>query len=120
MSHTIRVLYRQPDTMALWGIPYALRPGQSPRDLWEGRKIPDTIAAARGWYGRTISSPGPRADWVWLGQPGWYGTLSPEMIEATKLFLESLRGLAQIPEDPAEWVDLGFHAYPLDTQRVHC
>lgn len=106
---TIRVLWRQPDSMTLWGIPHAMREGQSPRDLWEGRRIPDTLAAARGWHGATMRVPGPREDWIYLGEPGWYGNRTAEQIGAIERFKLTIdRGT--IPSGPCEWIDLGFNA----------
>ena len=103
---TIRVLYRAPDTLALYGIPYYMRPGQSPRHLWESNSIPDTIATAQGWYGRTISSPGPRADWIWLGSPGWWGHLSEAEQKTIAAWLAPLRALDVIPSGPCEWSEI--------------
>jgi hypothetical protein len=103
---TIRVLWRQPDLMSLWGIPYAMRPGQSPRQLWESRKMPDTAAQAAGYYGRTISDPGPREGWIWLGQPGWWGRYDKATQDAITAFLEPLRAAGVVPTGPAEWSDV--------------
>jgi len=102
----IVVLWRQPDTMALWGIPYDMRPGQSPRDLYEGRKVPDTLAAARGWYGRTIPSPGPREGWIWLGSPGWWGNLDQRSQDTISSWLDGVTAgnRLDLPQGPAEWI----------------
>lgn len=48
---TVRVLWCEPETLRLWGIPYDLRPGQQPRDLWR---------ESAAWRG------GARADWIQL------------------------------------------------------
>lgn len=75
----VRALYREDETGSLWGIPYVPRPGQSPRDI------------DRGW----------RGDWFWLGQPGWYGEMTREEIEAAKAFLLEYRD--EIPRDCHDW-----------------
>jgi len=63
---SIRVLYRQDDTMTLWGIPYGMRPGQSPRDLQRA---------------------GNAGGWIYLGGPGWWGTLDADSIVRIKIWL---------------------------------
>lgn len=84
---TMRVLFRAPDTLALYGIPYTLRKGQAPRDLWCSRV-----------NGR---DPGPWPYWQFLGQPGWWGTLLQPEIEAIEAWLALRRD--EIPQEPYEW-----------------
>lgn len=80
----VRVLFRQSDLMSLWGIPYEMRPGgQQPRDIDER------------W----------RDDWIWLGQPGWFGSMSADEIATTKEFLA--KHTDEIPRGPNEWTTLG-------------
>jgi len=88
---TIRVLYRQSDTMSLWGIPYRMRAdvGQQPRDI----------------------DPARRKDWVWLGSPGWWGSMTRAEQAAVAAFLATLPKDA-IPEYPNEWIDLADWAKP--------
>ena len=74
---SICILYREPDTLSLWGIPYDMRPGQQPADIAD------------------------RAGWVWLGSPGWYGSMSPGEIEVVRAFRD--RWLSAIPGGPNEW-----------------
>jgi hypothetical protein len=76
---TIKALFRQPDTLALWGIPHELRPGQSPKDL----------------HARY------RSDWIFLGYPGWYGNMPESRIVEIKQFLATQRD--NIPMNPYEW-----------------
>lgn len=83
----IKVLWRQPDTLSLWGIPYDMRPGQSPYDLWRSTTIADTAAAACGRYGYRITTPGPRPGWLWLGRPGWWGGITGNEQDTLKLWL---------------------------------
>jgi hypothetical protein len=103
---TIRVLWRRDDTMELWGIPYNMRPEQSPRDLYMGRRIPDTLALARGYYGATIKAPGVREDWIYLGAPGWWGHLSDIEQQTIQAFLAPLRAAGVVPEGPCEWAPI--------------
>lgn len=103
---TIRVLWRRADTMELWGIPYDMRPGQSPRDLYMGRRIPDTLAQARGYHGATIKEPGVREDWIYLGAPGWWGHLTAEEQRTVEAFLAPLRALGLVPGGPYEWAPI--------------
>lgn len=98
---TVRVLYRRSDTLTLYGIPYAMRPGQSPRDIYRAGR--DAKPPAPGWYG--TPSRDYTAEWVYLGEPGWWGSLSRERIAEVKAWLEGLPQGA-IPEWPEEWTDL--------------
>ena len=97
---SIRVLYRQPDTLSLWGIPYDLRPGQSPRDLWNAPR-PDVLARAAGRSGALMYAPGPLDDWIWLGCPGWWGNISRDDQQQIATWLEKLGDL--VPDNPCEW-----------------
>jgi len=83
---TIRVLFRAPDALTLWGIPYDLRPGQAPIHLWKS----EHSSARRGW--------------IYLGEPGWYGSLSRERIDQIKAFLAEHKDL--VPGNPYEWTVL--------------
>ena len=101
---TIQVLFRQPDTLSLWGIPYQMRPGQSPKDIWQGRTISDTLKTAQGWYGAMLPDPGPGKDWIWLGCPGWWGTMDAEKQAAVTAFLAQHKDA--IPGGPNEFCNL--------------
>lgn len=56
---SIKILYRDRN-LSLWGIPYLLRPGQSPRHLQE----PD----GRTMFEREERGAKNTHDWIWLGQ----------------------------------------------------
>lgn len=91
---TIVVLWRQPDTLALWGIPYAMREGQSPGDLWRAReahKVPRP-----GHYG---SQRIDLSDWICLGWPGWWGSIPREEQAEIKTWLDG----REVPQNPCEW-----------------
>lgn len=103
---TVRVLWRQPDLMTLWGLPYEMRVGQSPYDLWKSTTTEDTVRSASGWHGARLPAPGPRPGWLWLGQPGWWGHLTPEERAAIEDFLAPLRAADLIPSGPCEWTAL--------------
>ena len=83
---SIRVLWRQSDTMALWGIPYGMRTevGQSPRHLWDANNT---------------------KDWVWLGCPGWFYTMTKPEITLVREYLETIGDM--VPEWPCEWSEIG-------------
>lgn len=102
-----RVLWRQPDTLALWAIPYEMRPGQQPYDLWKSTTIEDTLARARGIIGATLPTPGPRDGWIWLGTPGWWGHLTGGQRWVIEAFLEPLREQGLVPLGPCEWTKIG-------------
>ena len=105
----IVILFRQPDTLSLWGIPYMMREGgQQPGDLWRARR--DYVAPKPGWYG---SKQIDLSDWVWLGQPGWWYDLSHADQELIKAFLAKHTG--NIPGNPYEWsvLESGFDQWLL-------
>ena len=91
----IRVLYRD-GNLGLWGIPYDMRPGQAPRDIY--RAHAEYVPPRPGWYGSKQVSI---ADWIWLGSPGWYGSKTSEQVEAIKAFLERYDPL--VPGSWHEW-----------------
>ena len=93
----IRVLFRAP-TLALYGIPYDMREGQSPGNLWRGRRRPIVYGQT---YGRTEAAPGPQEDWIWLGSPGWYGTMPESEQRAVEAFLAEHKD--SVPGGPYEW-----------------
>lgn len=106
----IRVLYRNLDTLALWGIPYDMRAdvGQQPRDIERARERSNDGLFRH--HPSTIPRPeyqDPHEGWIWLGQPGWWGPYdagSPERL-AIEAFLAGLPKGA-IPEGPCEWTRL--------------
>jgi len=92
-------LFRAPDTMALWGVTHPLRPGQSPGDLFRAQR--DWTPPPPGTVG---SSKQPHLGWVWLGSPGWWGSMPKERRKLVEEFAEKHPTL--IPESPFEWTDL--------------
>lgn len=97
---TIVILYRRPDTLTLYGIPYDMRPGQSPKDIWDGPMYnPDhpnrrTVAVDKQLFA-------PPREWIWLGQPGWWGHFTRDGIELVKAWLDAHKD--DIPNGPNEW-----------------
>jgi hypothetical protein len=72
----IRVLFRAPN-LELYGIPYEMREGQAPKDLWESQYPYIEICGKK--YPRI---PGPQHDWIPLmmddaGQEWLAGRLVP-------------------------------------------
>jgi len=97
----IKVLYRDRNCQ-LWGIPYRMRPGQSPMHLWNARAVNQNINLD---------------DWRWLGTLGWYGSMTKDEQEQTKAFLTPLRDAGWLPGNPHEWVDLAEAARQEQTER---
>lgn len=96
---SIRVLYRESDSLSLWGIPYRMRPGQQPGDLKRAER--SYVAPAYGHYG---SKKIDLSDWIWLGTPGWWGHLSKADQSAIQAFLS--QHADEIPRGPEEWTEL--------------
>ena len=80
---SIKILFVAPDTLALWGVPYGMRRGQQPGDLWRARNT-------KGW--------------IWLGSPGWWGNMPREDQAAVEAFLA--KHSDSIPGGPYEWIAL--------------
>jgi hypothetical protein len=96
---TIQVLYREPNTLSLYGIPYRMRPGQTPSDL--ARAYREHGSLPPGYYGS------PRvnlSDWIYLGQPGWWGDIAPADQARITAWLEEIEPV--VPRGPFEWTDL--------------
>mgnify|MGYP001606047643 FL=1 len=87
---TIKVLYRQSDCMSLWGVPYHMRPGQSPGDIRRAGNI------------GICGSP----QWIYLGGPGWWCNIKREDQCLIEAFLAPIRKAFLVPEWPEEWTDL--------------
>ena len=100
----IRVLYREPDTLTLWGIPYEMRPGQQPSDILRAdiRSQESAMQRAYGHYGSPARDS--KSGWIYLGNPGWWGTRNNAMARAAKRFLRLYKDY--IPEGPNEWIEL--------------
>jgi len=98
---SIQVLWRQPDTLTLWGIPYKMRSdvGQQPYDLWKARR--DYVPPKPGWYG---SKQIDLSDWIYLGEPGWWGHYSKKDQEIIEEFL--VKHKDAIPGGPCEWSEV--------------
>lgn len=102
----IVVLWRQPDLSALWGIPYAMRMecGQTPKHLWDAHKSFYDKPIGNRVYARR--NPIDLSDWIWLGQPGWWGSLLPEERATIEVWLSPLEMFGLVPKGPCEFVDL--------------
>jgi hypothetical protein len=112
MLASIRVLFRRDDSLCLYGIPYDMRPGQSPGDIWR---------ASKGYAAASIVLRAPRVDhtseWIWLGSPGWWGSMSPESRARVEAWLAAHDGV--IPEGPFEWCALDLERCTICYQPAH-
>jgi hypothetical protein len=93
---TIRILFREPDSLTLWGIPYDMRPGQQPGDL---------LRAYRSWSPPRPGHYGSHRikldDWVYLGGPGWFGNMSAKRKAEVQAFLAKYK--EYVPGNSYEW-----------------
>ena len=94
---SIRILYRQPDVLSLWGIPYNMRPGQTPRSIL----FPVFNREFLRYDMRPLGVP---SDWIWLGSCGWFGHYDEDEIKKVKDFLALHWN--NIPDGPHEWCRL--------------
>lgn len=85
----IRVLFRAPDTLTLYGVPYEMREGQAPRDIFVG-PFKDRFVG----------------EWVYLGEPGWFGLADAAQVKLAKQFIEALKLTDDVPSGSYEWVRL--------------
>lgn len=85
MSRVV-VLWRQPDTLWLWAIPYTMRPTQSPHHILERY----------------------RGDWQRLLLPMDFdfAAQSPKTQRSMASLERVLRPLGIVPENPMEWIDI--------------
>lgn len=110
---SIHVLYRRPDSLCLYGIPYAMRPGQSPRDLIRA----EWPAKSHERYMPPLKRSGELpSDWIYLGTnthahkgeiliPWWSGdTSTSDPRPDIKAFLTAHAD--SIPDGPGEWCSL--------------
>jgi hypothetical protein len=93
----IRILFMAPDTLTLYGIPYDMREGQAPRDLW--RAYHEFKEPKPGHYGPKRV----KLDWTYLGEPGWFNGSNEDHAEVLA-FLAKHRG--NVPQNPFEWTTL--------------
>jgi len=103
---SIKVLFRAPEHLGLYGIPYEMRPGQSPGDLWRSTGYIDPYATnehGQRMSGTRVVTPGAREDWVFLGYPGWWGHVSREEQDEIAAFLKPLEEADLVPGGPYEW-----------------
>lgn len=87
-----------PYTLALYGIPYLMREGQSPNDL--RRAHDEFVEPPPGSYG---SKRIDLSDWIWLGSPGWWGSYSRADFNAIKAWLELPHVVGNIPDRGGEF-----------------
>lgn len=85
----IRILFRAPDSLSLYGIPYEMRKdvGQEPRHLWNAakRRVEQFTRSPDAPVGKD-----PMADWRWLD----------ERSNENRAWLSAL---ADVPDNPCEW-----------------
>ena len=88
----IQVLFRQSDTMCLWGIPYRMRDdvNQSPANLVRAE-----------WKADWKPAGAIPANWIWLGSCGWWDTLNIAEQIVIRNFLAKHKD--SIPTGPNEW-----------------
>jgi hypothetical protein len=104
---SIKILWREPDLMTLWGIPYGMREEvhQNPNDLMRGyyKRVDGFYdAMCKATYPKAAYPKDPREDWIYLGSPGWFSHLSPEDIRLIEDWIKTV----EVPGYPGEWVKL--------------
>lgn len=106
-------LFRRDDSMCLYGIPYDMKPGQQPGDIWRAIRDAPYRSPANCWrmglpyQALTLPPDG----WIWLGSPSWWGSMSKEEREEAQRFLADLERMSPgiVPQGPFEWVALKGH-----------
>ena len=97
---TVQVLYVDPELGTLWGVPYDMREGQAPTDIWNGRTMPDPMHPPPVYLGYTVPDPGPQKDWIPLKPcPGASG----EEEKLIKDFLDPIKDAGWRPNWYREW-----------------
>lgn len=80
---SIKVLFRRDDSLELFGVPYKMRPGQGAKDIFRA---------------------GNTKGWIWLGSPGWWGSMTKGEQALVKAFLAKHKD--DVPTGPNEWSTL--------------
>ena len=96
----VKILFRESDTLVLWGIPYEMRSGQQPADIlrgYEKRYRPCGIPS-------TARLQHPKNYWLWLGSPGWWGGMTKDEQALVRAFLAKYADA--VPNGPNEWARL--------------
>lgn len=94
----VKVLYLD-QHLTLWGLPYELRPGQSPRDI---ERAPRPHTCTGRCYGCGGGEPrGIPDDWIYLGNCGSWGHLEIEQVELAKAWLKTQHKLGYWYESAA-------------------
>jgi hypothetical protein len=96
---SIKILFRRDESLTLYGIPYNMRPGQQPGDLWRAWR--DYVPPQPGHYG---SKNIDLSDWIYLGEPGWFDITDREEIDAIKAWLAI--HVNDVPDGPFEWTTI--------------
>ncbi len=104
----VRILFRSPDAGGLWGVPYLMREGQAPYDLWKARKdFLNNLSFAAYDYRRSLDEDVQKRlaleDWVLIPEFEWDYRSEEDKRDALA-FLEKWKG--SIPKGPREWVVL--------------
>lgn len=109
----VKVLFRRDDSLCLYGIPYEMKPGQQPGDIWRSIRDAPYRSPADCWRaGAPYSQPTlPPEGWIWLGSPGWWGTMAREEREEIERFLAEVKDSGGIiPDGPFEWSPVSLKA----------
>ena len=77
--------------MALYGIPHDMRPGQAPRDL-----LVRSSSFKTGIHYADVPD-----SWMYLGAPGWWGSIGAERAKEIQTFLDLVSDC--VPQGPGEW-----------------
>lgn len=116
---TIRVVYLAPDTLTLCGIPYEMRPGQNPSHLWRASRRPAPPTTAAAWEHAARYPHNDWTDaWIYLGEPGWYCTMTREQITLAKAFEAKLKASDLMPGYPHEWSRIPAGFFEIDTPKL--
>jgi hypothetical protein len=85
---TIRILFRAPDSLQLFGIPYEMDRtiGQEPRHLWIAARERNSLSRP------SMVGPSPTAGWIYIAED------EPDM-------LAWLSTLDDVPQNPCEWCE---------------
>lgn len=103
LMDSIQVLYRDPILGNLWGIPYNMREGQEPTNIWNGKTMQDPMHPPPVYRGYTVPDPGPQEDWVYLAD-AFVEVLSPEERKIIEEFFAPIEEKGWMPKGFREWV----------------
>jgi len=102
----VEIFFRAPYNLYLFGIPYRMREGQQPGDLWRAEDEWEERHGAPKPWGYGSPKPDILKGWLLIPEPGTgtFDKLASEDQRRVRAFLARHR--VAVPQNPSEWSEL--------------